>query len=57
MENSIKEIIMKVEIELPDKFQRFFEYLKSNFHLEKEEYIEEIVKEEIISRNSELNIF
>ena len=49
--------IAKIEIELPDEFTPFFEYLETYFNVEKREYIKNIIIEEIKSRNQELNFF
>jgi len=58
MENFIKGIIkMKIEIELPDEFEEYFRYLKSNFNLQIKKYCENIIKNEVSSRNNELKIF
>lgn len=50
-------IKIKVEIDLPDEFEKFFEYLKINFFLGIQDYIRQIVETEVESRNSDLNIF
>ena len=48
---------IKIEIELPDIFKKYFDYLELNFNIKKMEYIENIIKKEINSRNDELGIF
>jgi len=48
---------LKIEIEIPDQYEEFFDYLEGNFGVEKKVYIEFIVKQEIESRNLDLNIF
>lgn len=50
-------IKIKVEIDIPEEFERFFEYFKLNFNISREKYCTERVKEEIISRNDDLNLF
>ncbi len=47
----------KIEIELPDEYNKFLEYLEMYFFIDKEEYIKNIVESEILSRNLDLNIF
>lgn len=41
--NLIKKKI-KIEIELPDDYKTFFEYLELNFNIEKKEYLEILVR-------------
>lgn len=48
---------MKYEIELPDEFEQFFEYLETYFDVERKTYLENTIKSEIMSRNSDLKIF
>ena len=48
---------IKIEIDLPDDYEKYFEYLEVNFNIKKKEYLEEIIKKEINSRNDELGIF
>ena len=58
MGNSIKGvIIMKIEIDLPDEFEEYFEYLQLNYGIKIQDYIKKIVKDEINSRNIDLKIF
>lgn len=56
IDNIAKENI-KIEIELPDIFKKYFEYLELNFNIDKKEYLEGIIKEEINSRNDDLGLF
>lgn len=49
--------IKKIEIEIPDEFEVYFKYLKSNFFISKKKYIESVIKKEINSRNDDLGIF
>ena len=44
---------IKIEIEIPDNYEEFFNYLKQNFNLEKKTYIEDIIKDEIESRKKD----
>jgi len=44
-------------LELPDEFKKYFEYLELNYGIKIKEYIEQIIKDEINSRNSELGMF
>ncbi len=48
---------LKIEIDIPDEFETFFDYLEGNFGLKRKAYIEHIVKQEIESRNLDLKIF
>lgn len=48
---------MKIEIDLPDKYGKFLEYLELNFGINKKKYLEDIVKLEINSRNRDLKLF
>ena len=48
---------IKIEIELPLDFEKFFRYLELNFGLKRKDYLEDIIKKEINSRNDDLNIF
>ena len=48
---------IKIEIELPNNFQMFFDYLELNFGLNKKNYIEDLIQIEIKSRNEDLNLF
>lgn len=48
---------IKVEIEIPDEFEEYFKYLRSNFFVSKKKYIENVVKKEVNSRNDDLNLF
>ena len=49
--------IITIEIDLPEEFEKFFDYLDAYFSITRKEYLESIVKREINSRNSELGIF
>ena len=44
-------------IELPDEFEIYLNYLELNFNIEKKEYLEGIIKDEINSRNFDLRLF
>ena len=46
-----------MEIEIPDEFGEYFKYLRSNFFISKKKYVENVVKEEINSRNFDLKLF
>jgi len=48
---------MKIEIDLPDEFEEYFEYLELNYGIKAQDYIKNIVKNEINSRNLDLKIF
>jgi len=48
---------IKIEIELPDKYEEYFKYFKTYFNISKKECIEIIIKKEIESRNDDLGIF
>jgi len=59
--NYIKDIkshkTIKVEIELLEEYKPYFEYLSSYFNLDPKEYIEDVIKKEIKSRNGDLGLF
>ena len=50
-------INLKIEIEIPDQYEEFFDFLEGNFGVKKKAYIEHIVKQEIESRNLDFKIF
>ena len=47
---------MKVEIDLPDKYDVFLEYLETYFFIDKKIYLEKVIISEIESRNHDLKI-
>ena len=50
-------INIKIEIEIPDEYVEFFDYLEGYFGVKKKQYLEHIVKQEIDSRNRDLKVF
>ena len=48
---------IKIEINLPEKYNKYFEYIEFYFGLKRKEYIENVIKKEIDSRNFDLKIF
>lgn len=57
-ENAIEdEDIITYQIDLPDKYNKFFEYIKTYFPLTIKQYLEFIIIREIESRNTELHFF
>ena len=46
-----------INFNLPEELDEYFEYLKSNYNVDKNKYCKYIIKNEIFSRNSDLNIF
>lgn len=55
--NESLKILIEFKGELARNYKKYFEYLKLNFNINKKEYLEGIIKEEINSRNLELKIF
>ena len=48
---------MKIEIEIPDKFKGFLEYIEDYFFIDTQTYLTKIVEREILSRNLDLIFF
>ena len=48
---------IKIEIELPENYNKFFKYIELDFGMNAIEYAEMIIKNEIESRNYDLNLF
>jgi len=47
---------MKIELEIPDNFKNFLEYIETYFFIDKATYLTKIIEGEIESRNFDLNI-
>jgi hypothetical protein len=47
---------MKEEIEIPDSYEKYLDYIERNFGVEKDKYLSHIVKKEIKSRILDLNL-
>ncbi len=45
-----------LELNLPEEFEAYFRYLRSNFFISKKKYVENIVKNEVNSRRDDLNL-
>ncbi len=48
---------MKIEIDIPDRYEEFFDYIQKYFKISKEKYLRNIIRGEIESRNQDLHIF
>jgi len=47
---------IKLEIELPEFYNKFFEYIELHFGLCPKKYVEKVIRNEIKSRNLDLNL-
>lgn len=52
-----KENTIKLEIEFPNEYHPYFQYLETYFNLNKKDYCEFIIEKEIESRNKDLSLF
>ena len=55
--NEILRVLLEFKGELAKNYKKYFDYLKSNFNIDKNEYLENIIKKEINSRNDDLGLF